>query len=715
MQAQFKRSTILLIVVFLLLSGLRFVSLGADPPKTLSISMGYMSDPGGYVHNARNKVLYDRWETDKWNFMYINPIPHYMSYILFRLLGPGIASMNLVPALFSVLTLLTVFWILKYSFDRNFAILGLILLGTNYLYGMFSPVAVRNLPMIFFALLSLLFLIKASLKFKSAYFLAGAMCFLSFAAKGNFLLIFPAIFLGTMFYVYFQSPNRIKSSLQFSLYFLLGLGTLLLLWLIFIYMPHKEAFLPYGASNKFWLTPHDHEATVISFLWDLLKNFWHRPLYFFMNMPVLTCLSSLCLLGFAYRFVVSPRKIRLVTWIAAIWTATNMVYFSIIQYRAGRHLFPLVLPILFLAIDLLYDFFQTKAIRKPERQPALLFIFLFFWLIFAVSSVIIFLSRPARLQMHSRFYLTLGLSLGGAVLLYMLCKIWPARLQFNLTKFFKVGLISFLVGFSLIFNFKPYAQWLTSARYDRRDISRDLGKAFERMNIGGLVSMVLVLENQHAAHAYSTGYINRGLDFIEKYGITHALLTTHAEEIRNYQTDFPQHMSKAKVLARYPLWQTYVVLYDLNPTAVPPTAKKQTAYVYEGETFYSQNGIPRFDGKASGNLAFLAEKSQQGFTLELPAGQFPQGEYRVVFRLKLGSTPRLLSDRIARMDIVEKQRQKVFSRQEIHGQDFNSPGTYQDFELDLTLRKTEELTLRFHSTGKAELWFDLVTIQPKQN
>ena len=67
------------------------------------------------------------------------------------------------------------------------------------------------------------------------------------------------------------------------------------------------------------------------------------------------------------------------------------------------------------------------------------------------------------------------------------------------------------------------------------------------------------------------------------------------------------------------------------------------------------------------------------------------------------------------MDIVETQRQKVFSRQEIHSQDFSSPGTYQNFKLDLTLRKAEELTIRFHSTGKTDIWFDLVSLQPKTN
>ena len=42
-----KRAVFLILVVFLFVFALRWVNLGSDPPKDLSTSMGYYSDPGG--------------------------------------------------------------------------------------------------------------------------------------------------------------------------------------------------------------------------------------------------------------------------------------------------------------------------------------------------------------------------------------------------------------------------------------------------------------------------------------------------------------------------------------------------------------------------------------------------------------------------------------------------------------------------------------------
>ena len=132
-----------LISVFIAIVSVRFIHLAADPPSDLSTSMGYIGDPGGYAFNARNKIVLGRWEIDMWNLRFISPLPHYITYSLFAILGPGVATMNLVPVLFSCLILMVTFVLLRKNLNFSLSLMGTILLGINYQFLMFSRIAVR--------------------------------------------------------------------------------------------------------------------------------------------------------------------------------------------------------------------------------------------------------------------------------------------------------------------------------------------------------------------------------------------------------------------------------------------------------------------------------------------------------------------------------------------------------------------------------------------
>ncbi len=689
---------ILTLVIFVFIFGLRWVNLGADPPKSLSTSMGYYSDPGGYVHNARNKILYGQWETDKWNHMYTSPIPHYATYLVFLVFGIGIAQMNVIPALFSCLLLLILYFTLKRSLNPTYALLGVFLLGSNYIFTMFSQSAVRVIPMVLFVVLALYFLSRKQDILKHQLFLAGTMCFLAFATKGTFLLVLPAVFLGIACFIFFQGPRKVaKPSLALS-FFSIGMGAMMVVWLWLIYIPQKETFQAFGESNLFWLTHGYHK---------LLQVFWFRPLFYFMDMPVLTCLASLMLLILAYKALTVPRKLSLLSWVSAFWLISNMVYYSVIEYRAARHFVPLVLPIVILAVQALYDFSLSNSLRKPQKRPLLFFVFVYFWLVYAISSLIIIIARPVSEQAWPiRLYLVLILSLVATLLMYIIFCFWPHKLRLSLPQGTKIFIIAFLVIFSFGFNFRSYLKWSLSPRYDRQHISQDLGKVFSDIRMGGLVSMVLALENAHPAHAYKTDYINRGLDFLERFDITHLLLTTHAEEIRGYQNDFPLVMQGAAVLARYPLWQTHVVLYDLFPQKSTST---ESGEIHQGEAFFGEDGLPRYDTDASGKLAFVTEVQAKGTRLELPLEEYPAGLYRLSYRLKPASLPQG-DTRLTRIDVTAGSRQRALAQKDLYARDFNQADSYQEFTFEFRLKSARQLNLRLYSTGKAPLWFDYVSL-----
>jgi hypothetical protein len=696
-----RRTLWLVLALFAVLFVLRFVHLGADPPDDWTrTSLGYMSDPGGYAHNARNKVLWGDWKNDNWNRMYASWIPHWATYLSFVIFGPGVASMNAVPVFFSCLLLLFFFLILRKNCGLSFALIGTLLLGVNYIYSAFSQVAARATPMLFFVVLALYFLNRRDQPRTLDLLLAGAMCFLAFMSKATLLHALPAVFLGVVAYVFFQNSARFLAGLRTGLYFLLGLGGVAVLWLLTIFLPHVEDFSDFAASNLFWLTQGYQ---------DFLKMFWMRPLFFFMDAPLLTLLSSLALLGLAYKALTAPRQLSLLSWVSGFWVVSNTVYFSVIQYRAARHLMPVIVPIVLLALGLLHDLFRNGRLVKPKKHPLLFFAFLFFWLIYAVSSLFILTGRPIGDEAQlARFQLTLVLALLGAVLAYLLFRLWPERAAWQFSKTVKVAMIVFLVSFSVVFNLRSWTRWALDPPRHRQVISRDLGQAFHHIRLAGLVSMVMCLENTHEAHAYSTGYINKGLDFLDRHRITHALLTTHAEEVPNYLDDFPQAMRRARILARYPIWNTYLVLYDFFPEQAGDTQDEGERW--EGEAFFGENGIPRFDSEASGRLAFKTEGNGKGALLELPLKEYPAGEYEIFFRLK---TPNQASqdERLARIDVTSEKRQRALVQADLFSRDFETTGDYREFSLKLSLRSSRQLRLRMFATGKSELWFDAVTLR----
>jgi hypothetical protein len=435
-----------------------------------------------------------------------------------------------------------------------------------------------------------------------------------------------------------------------------------------------------------------------------------RPLFFFMDSPALTALSGLALLWLAYKAVTAPRELSLLSWIGGFWVISNTVYFSVIQYRAARHLMPVIVPIALLALGLLHDLFRNGRLARPKKRPLLFFAFLFFWLIYSVSGLFILTGRPIGEEAQlARFQLTLVLALLGTVLAYLLFRLWPGNVAWQVSKPVKVAVIAFLVSFSVVFNLRSWARWALDPPYHRQTISRDLGQAFHHIRLAGLVSMVMSMENTHEAHAYSTGYINKGLDFLDRHCITHALLTTHAEEIPNYLEDFPQAMRRASVLARYPIWNTYLVLYDFFPEQTGGGLEKGERW--EGEAFFGENGIPRFDPAASGRLAFKTEGNGKGALLELPLEEYPAGEYEISFRLKVPEQAPV-EERLARIDVTSGKRQRALAQADLFGRDFEASGDYQGFKLKLSLRSPRQLRLRMFATGKSELWFDAVTLRP---
>jgi hypothetical protein len=563
---------------------------------------------------------------------------------------------------------------------------------------MFSRIADRVMPMLFFTIVALI-LIGESKRKKTRLFLGGIFCFLAFTVKGISAQIIPAILLGLLVHEWFSMRKNWKKALITVGLVLSGMFCLSVIWLFLFYLPHKDIFVAYASENIDWLFPHSiHEA---------LSNFWRRPFFFFQQMPVVTILSSLSLLPVAWKAFTNPKKVTTLNWICSFWLVSNMIYFSIIRYHAARHFIPLIVPIIVLAVSLLQDLYHVKEIRTAQKPPLFFFIFLLVWMLFPVSFIFRITPRMLSLQTAFKsFPALLGISIGITALIYLAIRFWPKPFPGVIKKQYKIAVIVLLICVSLGMNGKKYIAWAISPSYDLCTISRDLGKISEHMAIGALVGPLISLENRHEVHPYRRGYINPYEDFIDKFKITHVFPTLHAGAIekKQYMEDFPEVMKKARLIARYPLWKTTAELYELRPR------KPVSSHVFEGEAFWAQEGLPRFDPQASENFAFCMQKRDQGQYIELRDLHYPAGEYVAVFRLK-AEHPKP-DCRIARLTVGSQDRKKLIASKNIHTSDFPDSSSYQDFTMPFQLLKNTLITFRIYHTGKNDLWIDKITIIP---
>lgn len=697
------RHTWLFFALLLLLSFMRIIHLGADPPHNLSSSMGYMSDPGSYVFNARNKAVFDKWEMDMWNLMHISPLPHYLTYLSFRFLGTGTAQMNLIPVFFSILVLFMTFLIFSKEDTAETAFMAVFLLGINFQFIMFSRIAVRVMPMLFFALLSVFLARKAISREKNTWMMsAGISAFISFTVKATFLQIFPAVLLGLGFFLFFRFAPKIKRMLASAGYFLLGFAAAGTVWMVFFYFPHRDMFQAYGGENIFWLTPKNSS--------EIIKNFWSRSLYYLNEAPILYCLASLFIIILLYRAFTSPKRITLIEWVSGLWLISNLVYYSAIFYHPARHLVVLMVPVVILAAGFLRDIVHMQPASRPASLPFPFFLFLFGWMIFPLSNAMIYFGRPLTLAaMRKATIQLLLLDAAFCALFFIGIKVRLNRNTLPVKRLIPALTAALLISVSGWINLKPYFRWAIHPFYRIQTISRDLGRTYEHMVLAGLITPIMSLENRFEVHPYRSGYINPYPDFMQKFGITHIFPTLHANAIEKieYFRDFPEALKSSRVLARYPLWQTYAELIALNPPAMNLPLGNQA---YEGETFFGKPAMPRFDEAASQKTALALPNDRGEVLAELPLDIFPAGDYQTRFIIK--SEEIIAAETfVCKIDVVDRKNRKLLAYRNLTGADFNIINRYTAFDLAMELPRPAEISLRVYSPGESSLWFDRVIIQ----
>jgi 4-amino-4-deoxy-L-arabinose transferase-like glycosyltransferase len=124
---------------------LRTLWLRSDPPVT---SVGIVwHDEGAWTHNARNLALWGTSRTDDWNPVYIAPVFTALEYGSFSLFGVGTWQARLVPVASGLAAIILLMAGLNAIGGRRAAVVGGVLLATNYWFVMWNRAALMESTM----------------------------------------------------------------------------------------------------------------------------------------------------------------------------------------------------------------------------------------------------------------------------------------------------------------------------------------------------------------------------------------------------------------------------------------------------------------------------------------------------------------------------------------------------------------------------------------
>jgi 4-amino-4-deoxy-L-arabinose transferase-like glycosyltransferase len=153
----------------------------ADPPAHAPVGIVW-HDEGAWVHNARNRALWNVWRTDEWNPMFISPVFTALEAAAFGLFGVGTWQARTVPMASGLASVLLLGFGLAAAAGRRAAVFGALLLATNYVFVMWNRAALMESTMTAFIVAG--WAAYAAAMRKPAFgFLAGASVVLAWFTK----------------------------------------------------------------------------------------------------------------------------------------------------------------------------------------------------------------------------------------------------------------------------------------------------------------------------------------------------------------------------------------------------------------------------------------------------------------------------------------------------------------------------------------------------
>ncbi len=704
-----------LIILLLLIIGcamfLRVWHLEADPPTDLSRSSGIFMAEGGWVYNARNKVLFDTWQIDNYNKMYLAPIMNYLFFLSFKFIGPGLLSARLVSIVLGLLSFFIFFMIVRKGLGPKAAIYGLILWGVNYLSIVLNRLADPYMGMTFFMLLAVFFFFKGLARRGWYFFFSGAMCLAAYLCVKESFYFSIVLFLSLALISF--SRRDFLGFWKKSVFLAAGMGLVYALYWGLVLRGHSAELAPFMGRQL--------ELGLAERIGRMIANIWGEQSANILGqrMPIV------CWLVFAYGVLVILQmkrqflKIRPVEILGIIWVVTGLWYLAATGKTAVKSYLSLVPGLCLLAGAALERLQGMVVLKKVQWQLGWgSFILLIFWLGLPVKDLLIDwfpgigiadFSGGLAPGLLSLGYLLLGTII--AIALVFLLRAVLGRVTFinkgrNIGKVFSLGLVVVIIVSSAWFNLHEYRDWAKSVRTSLCDISRDWDRAFGPVTMAGLWAPVMSLENRNRAHVSWGNLFNDDPGFFQRCGITHLFCLTFNREKIYYERHYPREIAWSRPVARYNIWKTEAWLMDVSKEH----QQTKQGPDWEAELMKHNTGNPCFAEQASAGFALGAQagKDRAGYLAQSPSIYLEPGSYQAVFRLRAGAGN---GAEVGRIAVVSAREQDVLAERTLSIADFSAKDTYIDLLLPFTLPDVSAVELRTFFSGNYDLWLDKIQLK----
>lgn len=493
----------------------------ADSPGNISISAGIQFDPPSKCHNARNRVLFGRWMTDDWNPYIHSPFYTSIQALTFRIFGVGLAQMRITSIVFSIFSLLLLYFLATHADGSPVGFFALLLAVISYPFLIFSRSALLEPFALFFMLLATACIVKAYCLADSRLTYvwmatAGLAAGASFLSKATAICFLAAVIINVLFF----PPKRKRTLLAFFIALVVILG---------LY------------AGPFFLSNVVQFKREVGFWVSRAEGYWFQS---WLQQPLfLRLVHTRWLVVGAFLTVISvwtktaSQDKRPQYIIMAIMAGTLLIwsqFLSSVSYRPARYYMPLIAPMILLVSHGVAEAFRWS-FNPNLRTKAVFFSRLISFVILSfvlklgvVNPIVVSMAHDQRLSHMERLILSCLIAL-FLIMTWHFAARWVVRRLHTIPKHIRTATLCLLIfpllAVYLYSNIYEYYRWAKLPEYGMLQFSRMLGQRYRDATFWGISPLFAVMENQHQARKVTPYRLN--WQFVRNREVTHLIHPKH--------------------------------------------------------------------------------------------------------------------------------------------------------------------------------------------
>lgn len=557
-------SLLFAVLIIAVLTSVKFVHYGADAPERVTWSRSLFSDEACYAHNARNKVKYGYWNNDTLFYTVVSPVVNTLNYVAMKAAGVKYNNIRMVAVICYALTLFFLFLALRGYISNKFALLAVLLLGLNYSYFFYCRHILLEVPVIFFLILSMYFILKKQAPM--SMFAAGIASVLAYMCKPMYIIWIPicvaALITG-------KNENKVNGKLIQA--YLYGCLTLLLIYIVLFLFPLYNTITTMASEHLsvFYKEP--------SSILESINRFMHvLNTEFFIISPVLWLLSLLSIAELIKAiFNGSFKEKDLLERLAFFWLIIGIVFLMPWNYRPSRYYLHLAVPMCVLSVIFLKRLYEGEIALLLKENRSKIYSFVQLGI---VSYIVI---KCVRFYLLDIFYYR---SMLHKVAIDSFVVIVCVGI-FYFAKQLKKGVVSgktaaaIILLVSLLFDVVPILQWIKSPQYTHKNVCADIAAIVPTgSTVAGAWAPGLCFEADLNIISLMSVKRQVSTNYFEKYKIDYLLLNDGKDELGLFKEKYPRIMDAAELITEYNIHKERVLLYKVKRVLLDSSLEKNSGW-----------------------------------------------------------------------------------------------------------------------------------------